>query len=160
MCIRDSIKCGDETRSMGDDTTPIDITLKQALELLKQPKRRGRGTPKKPLKELGKHPGTEKPLVVKDGRFGPYVTDGTINASIPRGIDIPELTLEEGVNLIEARAAKLANLSNQEESEKTKGKSKAKSKTKKKAKAKTKACLLYTSPSPRDATLSRMPSSA
>ncbi len=102
------IKCGTDTRSIPADQTPIDITLEQALALLKEPKRRGRQAPAKALKELGKHPVSEKEVSVKSGRFGPYVTDGQVNASLPRGMTIEALTMEEAVNLLAARAAKIA----------------------------------------------------
>ena len=128
------IKAGTDTRSIpGDDgLNPINITLEQAIELLKQPKRRGRqtATPKN-LKEVGIHPITNSPLVVKTGRFGPYVTDGKINASLPRGMDPQSLTVPDAVNLLDARAAKIA-------SDEAEGIEKPKRKTKaKKAKAET-----------------------
>ena len=64
------------------------ITVEEAEQILAQPKeRRGRGAAKPPLKELGADPGTGKPLLVKDGRFGPYVTDGETNASLRKGDD-------------------------------------------------------------------------
>ena len=83
--------------------------VEQAEALLAQPKpRRGRGTPKPPLKELGPDPQSGKPLVVKDGRFGPYVTDGETNASLRRG-DSPEaITVERAVELLAERRAKSA----------------------------------------------------
>lgn len=103
------IKCGSETRNLPtEDGTPIDVTLDKAVEILKRPRtRRGQAAPKN-LKELGKHPVNDQPLVVKSGRYGPYVTDGEVNASLPRGMDPAELTIDEAVNLLEARAAKIA----------------------------------------------------
>lgn len=105
------IKSGTETRSIptDDGINPINVTLEQAVEILKLPKRRGRqtSTPKN-LKEVGAHPITNAPLVVKTGRFGPYVTDGKINASLPRGLDPQSLTLQDAVNLLDARASKIA----------------------------------------------------
>ena len=75
--------------------------------LLAQPKpRRGRGAPKPPLKELGPDPQSGKPLVVKDGRFGPYVTDGETNASLRRGDDVDGLSLERALELLAERRAK------------------------------------------------------
>ncbi|OYU01717.1 MAG: DNA topoisomerase I [Sphingomonadaceae bacterium PASS1] len=66
---------------------------------------RGRGAARAPLKELGKHPRTEAELKLMEGRFGPYVTDGTTNATLPKSIAPDELTLEEAAQLIDARAA-------------------------------------------------------
>ncbi len=62
--------------------------------------------PKPPLQELGPDPGSGKPLVVKDGRFGPYVTDGETNASLRRGDDVEALTIERAVELLAERRAK------------------------------------------------------
>ncbi|MBN8550808.1 MAG: DNA topoisomerase I, partial [Deltaproteobacteria bacterium] len=59
------------------------------------------------LKEVGKHPVSELMMVIKSGRYGPYVTDGTINASLPKGMDPESLTIPDAVNLLEARAAKI-----------------------------------------------------
>lgn len=103
------VKCGTETRSIPADlTTPIDITLQQAVELLKQPKRRGRAAVQPTnLREVGKHPLTEAALVIKSGRYGPYVTDGKINASLPKGADPANLSVQDAVNLLDARAAKI-----------------------------------------------------
>lgn len=133
---------GKENRSIPDEMTPIDITLEQALALLKEPKRRGRGTPKKPLRELGKDKVSEKEITVKTGSYGPYVTDGEINASVPVGVDYNNLTLEDAINLLENRKRKLEAKAAEEAltgvpAKKTK--SKAKSKAKAKAKSKTKA---------------------
>ena len=101
------IKCGVETRSIPAEMTPIDISLEQAIELLKQPKGRrgGAGAQPKTLCELGKHPVSERGLLIKSGRYGPYVTDGEINASLPKGIEPEALTVEQAVELLEARAS-------------------------------------------------------
>jgi DNA topoisomerase-1 len=104
------VKSGEEIRSIppGGDS-PLDISLEKAVELLKLPKgRRGRATPAAPLKELGVHPGTDKPLKILAGRFGPYVTDGEINASVPRGTSPEDVTVEQAVALLEARALRIA----------------------------------------------------
>ena len=103
------VKRGSETRSLVSEEQLLTLTVEQAEELLAQPKqRRGRGAPKPPLKELGPDPQSGKPLVVKDGRFGPYVTDGETNASLRRG-DTPEsITLERAVELLAERRAKSA----------------------------------------------------
>ena len=103
------VKKGAETRSLESEEQLLTLTVEQAEALLAQPKqRRGRGAPKPPLKELGPDPQSGKPLVVKDGRFGPYVTDGETNASLRRG-DTPDgLTLERAVELLAERRAKSA----------------------------------------------------
>ena len=101
------IKCGADTRSIPPDlTTPIDITLEQAMELLRQPKTGRRSAKPSTLRELGNHPVTELPLKILSGRYGPYVSDGTLNASLQKDSDPNTLTMEEAVHLLEARAAK------------------------------------------------------
>ncbi|HET8607541.1 MAG TPA: type I DNA topoisomerase [Gaiellaceae bacterium] len=95
---------GKETRSLESDEQVFSITLADALALLAQPKqRRGRGQAAGPLRELGEDPGSGKPVVVKSGRFGPYVTDGETNATLRAG-DTPEsVTLERAAELLAAR---------------------------------------------------------
>ena len=101
------VKRGAETRSLASEEQLLTLTVPEAEELLAQPKqRRGRGAAKPPLKELGPDPGSGKPLVVKDGRFGPYVTDGETNASLRRGDDVDGLTLERALELLAERRAK------------------------------------------------------
>jgi DNA topoisomerase-1 len=101
------VKKGAETRSLETEEQLLTITAEDALSVLAQPKpRRGRAAPKAPLKELGPDPTTGKPLVVKDGRFGPYVTDGETNASLRRGDDAESLTLERALELLAERRAK------------------------------------------------------
>jgi|688.fasta_scaffold22474_6 DNA topoisomerase-1 len=102
------VKCGVETRSLPADVSPIDVTLDQALTLLATPKTRGgRGaaTPKAPLKELGASPVTGEAVKLLDGRYGPYVTDGATNASLPKGMEADGLTLEKALELLAERAA-------------------------------------------------------
>jgi DNA topoisomerase-1 len=103
------VKKGSETRSLESEEQLLTLTAEQAEAVLAQPKqRRGRGAPKPPLRELGPDPQSGKPLVVKEGRFGPYVTDGETNASLRRG-DTPEaITLERAVELLAERRAKSA----------------------------------------------------
>ncbi|HEY5872615.1 MAG TPA: type I DNA topoisomerase [Gaiellaceae bacterium] len=103
------VKRGTDTRSLESEEQLLTLTVEQAEAVLAQPKqRRGRGAPKPPLKELGPDPQSGKALVVKDGRFGPYVTDGETNASLRRG-DSPEaITLERAVELLAERRAKSA----------------------------------------------------
>jgi DNA topoisomerase-1 len=101
------VKRGSETRSLESEQQLLTLTVADAEAILAQPKqRRGRGAPKPPLKELGPDPSSGKPLVVKDGRFGPYVTDGETNASLRRGDDVEGLTLERALELLAERRAK------------------------------------------------------
>lgn len=103
------IKAGKDTRSLPEDISPLTVTEEQANKLFKEPKKRGRrGAAKPPLKELGKHPVSEKEVIIKSGRYGPYVTDGEVNASLPKGKDPTDVTMEEAVDLLAARAAKVA----------------------------------------------------
>ncbi|MCB0334678.1 MAG: DNA topoisomerase I, partial [Bdellovibrionales bacterium] len=104
------IKCAGDTRTIPlDEMSPLTMTLDDALRLLKEPKRRGRGASQpKNLRVIGKHPVTEKELVIKSGRYGPYVTDGELNASLARGADPEALSLEDAVELLAQRAAKVA----------------------------------------------------
>ena len=101
------VKKGSETRSLDSEAQLLTLTVEEAEELLAKPKeRRGRGAPKPPLKELGPDPSSGKPLVVKDGRFGPYVTDGETNASLRKGDEVEGLTLERALELLAERRAK------------------------------------------------------
>jgi DNA topoisomerase-1 len=101
------VKCLEESRSIPADESPITITFERAIELLKQPRTRGRAANQpKTLKDLGKHPTSGESVVIKSGRYGPYVTDGTTNASLPQGGDPETLTMTEAVALLEARAAR------------------------------------------------------
>ena len=78
------IKKDTDSRSLGSEDELFSVTLEQARAIFAQPKqRRGRGAAKPPLAELGAHPESDAPVRVLDGRFGPYITDGTVNASVP-----------------------------------------------------------------------------
>ena len=101
------IKSGDDTRSLPATLSPLEVSLEQALELLAQPKpaRRGFGAPREPLKVLGESPVTKQPIQLFDGRYGPYVTDGETNASIPKGVSVEELTVPQALELLATRAA-------------------------------------------------------
>ena len=96
------IKMAKDNRSLENHAQRATITVAEAVALFAQPKRRGRAAAA--IKELGNHPETELPLVIKNGRFGPYVTDGQVNASIPKGNDPMAVTVEEALALM-ARAA-------------------------------------------------------
>ena len=101
------VKQGSETRSLESEEQLLTLTKEQALVILAQPKtRRGQGAAKPPLKDLGTDPGSGKPLVVKEGRFGPYVTDGETNASLRKGDDPETLSLERALELLAERRAK------------------------------------------------------
>ncbi len=100
------IKCGSDTRSLAAGMSPLDVTLEQAVELLKAPKVRGRGAPKEPIRVFEASPVTEQPVKLLEGRFGPYVTDGTTNASLPRGVEPETLSFEAALELLAERAAR------------------------------------------------------
>ncbi|MGE0731446.1 MAG: type I DNA topoisomerase [Acidimicrobiia bacterium] len=98
------VRKGDEIRSLETEQQLLTLTMPEALELLAQPKRRrGQGAPKGPLRELGPDPVSGKPLVIKDGRFGPYVTDGETNASLRKGDSVEELSMERALELLQDR---------------------------------------------------------
>ena len=102
------VKCGDETRSLPDDVSPLDVTLEQALELLAQPKsaaRRPRDSRSRSRSSTPRRSPSE-PVQLLDGRYGPYVTDGETNASLPRTMSPDEVTFERALDLLAERAAK------------------------------------------------------
>jgi DNA topoisomerase-1 len=101
------IKKGTDSRSIESEEQLFTITLEEAAAILAQPKQRGRrAAAAPPLKELGKDAVSGQPMVVKDGRFGPYVTDGETNASLRRGDSIEELTDERASELLADRRAR------------------------------------------------------
>ena len=101
------LKKGTDSRSLGSEGELFSVTMEQATAIFAAPKeRRGRGAAKPPLAELGAHPESGEPVRVLDGRFGPYITDGTVNASVPRGTDPDSVTLEQAVELLRERAAR------------------------------------------------------
>ncbi|MFB6839484.1 type I DNA topoisomerase [Streptomyces sp. NPDC056361] len=100
------LKKGTDSRSLTDEEQLFTITLEEALAIYAQPKQRGRAAAKPPLKELGTDPVSEKPVVVKDGRFGPYVTDGETNATLRTGDSVEEITPERGYELLAEKRAK------------------------------------------------------
>jgi len=103
------VRCDGEIRSIPPGSSPLDISLEQAVELLSKEKSSGRRTARaEPLKVLGKHPETEVELKVLSGRYGPYVTDGEVNASLPKGTGPESLTVDQAVNLLRARAVRIA----------------------------------------------------
>ncbi|MEV6108223.1 type I DNA topoisomerase [Streptomyces sp. NPDC051940] len=100
------LKKGTDSRSLTSEDQIFTITLDEALAIYAQPKQRGRAAAKPPLKELGVDPVSEKPVVVKDGRFGPYVTDGETNATLRRDDDVETITPERGYELLAEKRAK------------------------------------------------------
>jgi len=96
---------GADSRTLTSEDQLFSITLEEAIEIYKQPKVRRRGVAKPPLKDLGIDPATQKPVLVKDGRFGLYVTDGETNATLRRGDTVEFLTLERGMELLAGRRA-------------------------------------------------------
>ncbi|CAM5494482.1 type I DNA topoisomerase [Streptomyces pilosus] len=100
------LKKGTDSRSLQSEEQLFTITLEEALAIYAQPKQRGRAAAKPPLKELGTDPVSEKPVVVKDGRFGPYVTDGETNATLRSGDSVEEITPERGFELLAEKRAK------------------------------------------------------
>ncbi|WBB77914.1 type I DNA topoisomerase [Micromonospora sp. WMMD882] len=100
------VKRGEEFRSLDSEEKLFTVTLDEALTLLAAPKTRQRRAAAPPLREMGVDPLTEKPLVIKDGRFGPYVTDGEFNASLRRGQTPEALTIEEASEMLAEKRAK------------------------------------------------------
>ena len=101
------IKCEKETRSLPKDVSPLDVTEEQARELLAKPKfQRGGRTAAAPLKEFEESPVTGNPVKVLSGRFGNYITDGETNATVPKGVELDDLTFETALELLADRAAK------------------------------------------------------
>ncbi len=100
------VKQGTEFRSLEDTDDVYTIALARAKELLAQPKKSGRRTRAEPkeLKALGKHPTNGENVRILDGRYGPYVTDGTTNASVPKGTQVAAVTMAAAVELLNARA--------------------------------------------------------
>jgi DNA topoisomerase-1 len=101
------LKRGTDSRSLATEEQMFDITLDEALKIYAEPKRRGRqGAATPPLRELGVDPVSEKPMVIKDGRFGPYVTDGETNASLRKGDDVLSITDARASELLADRRAR------------------------------------------------------
>ena len=92
-----------ETRSLETEEQLFEVTLEKALEILATPKQRRGQTSAAPLRELGVDPVSEKAMVIKDGRFGPYVTDGETNASLRKGDEIETITDDRASELLQIR---------------------------------------------------------
>jgi len=97
------LKRGTDTRSLDSEAQIFDVSLERALEVLAEPKRRRGQTSAAPLRELGADPVSGKAMVVKDGRFGPYVTDGETNASLRKGDEVESITDERASELLQMR---------------------------------------------------------
>jgi DNA topoisomerase I len=126
------LKKGTDSRSLTTEQQLFDITLEEALAIYAQPKQRGRAA-SAPLKELGNDPVSGKPMVVKDGRFGPYVTDGETNATLRKADEPESITPERGAELLAEKRAK-GPTTRKRTAKKTTKKSTAKKTTKRAAK--------------------------
>lgn len=101
------LKKGTDSRSLGTEEQIFSVTLEEALKIYAEPKRRGRqAAATEPLREVGNDPASGKPMVIKDGRFGPYVTDGETNASLRKGDEVATLTVERAAELLADRRAR------------------------------------------------------
>jgi len=99
------LKRGTDSRTLTSEDELFSINLDQAEDIYKQPKVRRRGVAKPPLKELGLDPETSKAIIIKDGRFGMYVTDGETNATLRRGDTVEAMTIERALELLAGRRA-------------------------------------------------------
>jgi DNA topoisomerase-1 len=101
------LKRGNDSRSLASEDQIFGITLDEALKIYAEPKRRGRqGAATPPLRELGTDGASGKPMVIKDGRFGPYVTDGETNASLRKGDEVSTITDDRASELLAERRAR------------------------------------------------------
>ena len=101
------LKRGTDSRSLANEDQMFTVTLDEALKIYAEPKRRGgQGAATPPLRELGTDPVSDKPMVIKDGRFGPYVTDGETNASLRKGDDVLSITDGRASELLADRRAR------------------------------------------------------
>jgi len=100
------LKKGTDSRTLSSEDQLLSITLPEALEIYSQPKTRGRGAARPPLREFGEDPVSGKKVVVKDGRFGPYITDGVTNITVPRAESVEDLTQERAFELLADKRAK------------------------------------------------------
>ncbi|MGV0387222.1 type I DNA topoisomerase [Corynebacterium tuberculostearicum] len=132
------LKKGTDSRSLAKEEQIFTITLDEARRIYAEPKRRGRAAAQPPIKQLGDNDVSGKPMTVKDGRFGPYVTDGTTNASLRRGDDPEQLTDARANELLSERRAKEASGETKKKSTKKSSKKTKKKATKKATKKSTK----------------------
>ena len=142
------LKKGNDSRSLANEEQIFSITLDEARRIYAEPKRRGRAAAQPPLKQLGDNDVSGKPMTVKDGRFGPYVTDGETNASLRRG-DKPEAMIDARANeLLSERRAKNAEKSTSKATKKTTKKTAKKTAKKSSAKKSTRKTSARKKPSP------------
>jgi DNA topoisomerase-1 len=99
------VKKGGDSRSLDSEEQLFTVTLAEAKELFDQPKAGGRRAAAPPLRELGEDPSSSRPIVIKEGRYGPYVTDGETNASLRRGDDVDSITVQRAIELLAERRA-------------------------------------------------------
>ena len=100
------LKKGTDSRSLESEDQIFTITLEEVQAIYAQPKQRGRAAAKPPLKDLGVDPASGRPMIIKEGRFGAYVTDGEVNATLRRGDDIETITSERAAELLAEKRAK------------------------------------------------------
>ncbi|MEV7650326.1 type I DNA topoisomerase [Kocuria marina] len=100
------LKKGSDSRSIGSEDQIFTITLDEAKTIYAQPKQRGRQAAKPPLADLGADPLTEKRMVIKEGRFGAYITDGETNVTVPRAEAIEQITAARASQLLAEKRAK------------------------------------------------------
>jgi len=124
-------------RSLKKDDDVLTVTLERALELLAQPKRGRGGSTKKPLRELGKHPEDGEPVNIYDGPYGPYVKHGKVNASLPEGETVENITLEKALEAIAQKAPKKKSVTKKKTASKSSTATKTESGTAKTAAKKT-----------------------
>ena len=99
------VKKGTDSRSLDSEEQLFTFSLAEAKELFDQPKARGRRAAAPPLRELGEDPASSRPIVIKEGRYGPYVTDGETNASLRRGDEVESITVQRAIELLAERRA-------------------------------------------------------
>lgn len=99
------LKRGSDSRTLDSEDQIFAINLDQAQQIYKQPKLRRRGVAKPPVKDLGVDPGSNRAVIIKDGRFGMYVTDGETNATLRRGDTVEAMTMERALELLAGRRA-------------------------------------------------------
>ncbi|MDK8764068.1 type I DNA topoisomerase [Corynebacterium sp. MSK218] len=140
------LKKGKDSRSLANEDQIFSITLDEARRIYAEPKRRGRAAAQPPIKQLGDNDVSGKPMTVKDGRFGPYVTDGTTNASLRRGDDPEQLTDARANELLSERRAKEAANGGTKKATKKSTKKSTKKATKKSTRKATKKATKKPSP--------------